>query len=83
MLPVAQGKTWGVVHGLLMLQKKVVPSAQLHFIGQTESRAAAKVESREDRDVPTCPGRAAFVARGGARWRERGRGGRAWPQHLC
>ena len=40
-----------------MLQKKVVPSAQLHFIGQTESRAAAKVESREDRDVPKCRAR--------------------------
>lgn len=39
-----------------MLQKKVVLSAQLHFISQTESQAAAKVESWEDRDVPTCSG---------------------------
>lgn len=66
-----------------MLQKKTVPSAQLHFIGQTKSQAAAKMESREDRDVHTCPGQAGFVARRGARWRERGRGGRACPQHLC
>lgn len=66
-----------------MLQKKVVPSAQLHFIGQTESRAAAKVESREDRDVPKCPGQVGFVARGRAQWREWGRGGRVCPQHLC
>ena len=51
-----EGKSWGVVHGLLVLQEKVVLSSQLHFIGQTESRAAAKVESREDRDVPTCSG---------------------------
>ena len=66
-----------------MLQKKAVPSAQLHFIGQTESQAAAKVESREDRDTPTCPGRAEFVARRGVRWREPGGGGRLCPQHLC